>query len=364
MENNLLGLPCSSIRKKQTAILNASANTSRDSEGLYTEIESVYSLATDRDSVSTVGDHRPLHADSVSLPERKKKRSAKRKNMQNKKRSLPRTPAEDLKHSSVGASRLSDLPVRRDSDFNVIRSVIEMYDTETGNNQPTKTSQNVPDVVPDGDYHVLEERKSEDKAKESKEDTKDSDHFYHVLEPGQFVSEISRHNPATLRVSNRIPVSKWVGGRAASHEPHRVSRIYNSQEGNLETVQEEYEVDLNKTRKAVSLKARPRSRMTSSSLHPHSALKSTSSAPLSRSRSLSSSVKHKATKQETLIYDSNGYIVPVEPKHNESGARDSLYDHTRYRKSSAKSNQAYYDTLESIRGYVLKDESGDTSQTE
>uniref|UniRef100_K1Q7Q1 Uncharacterized protein n=1 Tax=Magallana gigas TaxID=29159 RepID=K1Q7Q1_MAGGI len=258
-------LPCSTpdlgtLRKKRRAILNASNTDTIDSDGVYTEIGNVYNAFPEGDTISTLSD-RPLYTEPISLPERKKKRSSRRKEEKEKKRSLPRVPVGDSPNGTIGASRLSDLPVRRKSDFNVIESVIQMYDEAKPAVSQPKTSQNIPDVVPQHEYHILEKLKNSEKVKDDYEDVeKSNDNVYHVLEPNPSPGETvgNRHGSATMRVSNRIPLSKWVGGRAANYEPSRISRIIHSQEGNLQTVQEGFEVDLNKKRTAVSLRSKHR----------------------------------------------------------------------------------------------------------
>lgn len=296
-----------------------------------------------------------MYTEPISLPERKKKRSSRRKEEKGKKRSLPRVPVGDSPNGTIGASRLSDLPVRRKSDFNVIESVIQMYDEATPAVSQPKTSQNIPDVVPQHEYHILEKLKNSEKVKDEYEDVeKSNDNVYHVLEPNPSPGETvgNRHGSATMRVSNRIPLSKWVGGRAANYEPSRISRIIHSQEGNLQTVQEGFEVDLNKKRTAVSLRSKPH-RATGSSRSSHSALKATVSAPQIKSRNSEHSKGQETSKQPAPVYDSSGYIAPFLTETKESDKRESLYDHTRRNhRSSRKSEQGYYDTLDSIRDYA------------
>lgn len=342
------------LRKKRRAILNASQTDTIDSDGVYTEIGNVYNAFPEGDTISTLSD-RPLYTEPISLPERKKKRSSRRKEEKGKKRSLPRVPVGDSPNGTIGASRLSDLPVRRKSDFNVIESVIQMYDEATPAVSQPKTSQNIPDVVPQHEYHILEKLKNSEKVKDEYEDVeKSNDNVYHVLEPNPSPGETfgNRHGSATMRVSNRIPLSKWVGGRAANYEPSRISRIIHSQEGNLQTVQEGFEVDLNKKRTAVSLRSKPR-RATGSPRSSHSALKATVSAPQIKSRNSEHSKGQETSKQPAPVFDSSGYIAPFLTETKESDKRESLYDHTRRnRRSSRKSEQGYYDTLGSIRDYV------------
>lgn len=296
-----------------------------------------------------------MYTEPISLPERKKKRSSRRKEEKEKKRSLPRVPVGDPPNGTIGASRLSDLPVRRQSDFNVIESVIQMYGEATPAVSQPKTSQNIPDVVPQNEYHILEKLQNNEKVKDDYEDVeKSNDNVYHVLEPNPSPSEtgVNKHGTSTLRVSNRIPLSKWVGGRAANYEPSRISRTIHSQEGNLQTVEEGFEVDLNKKRTAVSLRSKPR-RVTGSTRSPHTALKATVSAPQIKSRNSEHSKGQETPKQPAPVYDSSGYIAPFWTETKESDKRESIYDHTkRNRRSSRKSEQGVYDTLDSIRDYV------------
>lgn len=296
-----------------------------------------------------------MYTEPISLPERKKKRSSRRKEEKEKKRSLPRVPVENPPNGTIGASRLSDLPVRRQSDFNVIKNVIQTYDEATQDISPPKTSQNIPDVVPPNEYHILEKLQNNEKVKDDYEDVeKSNDNMYHVLEPKSSSSEtgVNRQGTATLRVSNKIPLSKWVGGRAANSEPSRISRIIHSQEGNLQTVEEGFQVDLNKKRTAVSLRSKPR-RVTGGTRSPHTDLKPTVSAPQMKSRNSEHSKGQEIAKQPAPVYDSTGYIAPFLTETKESNKRESLYDHTRRnRRSSRKSEQGYYDTLDSIRDYV------------
>lgn len=346
------------MRKKRRSILNTSP-TEVQSDGLYTEIESIYSVITDGDAISTISDIQ-LRNESISLPEKKKQRSLKWKS---KKKSLPTAPVENPSQTSgPGASRLADLPVRRQSDYNVIRSVIKMYDEDPPPTPPTPPPtprHSIPDIIPEGEYYILEEIKNKETSdcSESNKVEQDDDHFYHVLEPKPTLEgNANRNVDATLRaVANRIPLSKWVGGRAASFEPSRIFRVASSREGSLGVVQEEYEVDLNKTKKSMSMRGKPHG-VKETSLHPHGALKSTTSAPALTLFHRGSSRKYKTSKHVMPEYDSNDYVIPLGMKKTGLDMRNSVYDHTkRDRKGSTQStNEDIYDTLESVRDYLDK----------
>ncbi|XP_061182351.1 uncharacterized protein LOC133190675 [Saccostrea echinata] len=334
------------IRKKRQSAKSTSTEN-LDNDGLYTEIESIYSVITNCDTISTTSDIQ-LSNVSISLPEKKKRRSTKRK----EKRGLPSVPDQTLPSaSSPGASRLADLPVRRKSDSNIIKGVLEMYGEDTPPTPPPTPRHSIPDVVPEGEYYILEEinNKETPRINENINVEQDDDHFYHVLErdPKTEVNT-NRDVEATLRaVANRIPLSKWVGGRAASHEPSRISRVLSKREGNLDTVEEGYEVDLNKTKKALSMRGRSYGAK-DTSLHPHAALKSTTSTPPLKLFYRGSSRKYKTTKQATPQFDANDYVIPLSMKKT-----DSMYDHMkRDRFGSTKSSNDNYETMESVRDYL------------
>ncbi|XP_062598062.1 uncharacterized protein LOC134259501 isoform X2 [Saccostrea cucullata] len=334
------------IRKKRLSTKSTSTEK-LDNDGLYTEIESIYSIVSNCDTISNKPDIQ-LSNESISLPEKKIRRSTKRKG----KRGLPSVPDPTLSSASTSSgSRLADLPVRRQSDSNIIKGILEMYAEDTPPTPPPTPRHSIPDVVPEGEYYILEEIKNKETPKTSIEvneerEEQDNDHFYHVLErrPKPEVSS-NRDVEATLRaVANRIPLSKWVGGRAASLEPSRISRVLSKREGDLDTLDEAYEIDLNKQKRASSMRTTKNVKDTYQ--HLHAALKSTTSTPPLNLFYRGSSRKYKTTTQKITQFDANDYVVPMRMKKT-----DSMYDHMK-RDRLESANNDNYETMESVRDYL------------